>query len=57
MTEGRHYRVDLVTFNQILGFGEEERGSLIFMMRLELRSVILPICGLTGEVQMGRLVA
>ena len=26
MTEGRHYRVDFVTFNRILGFGEEERG-------------------------------
>ena len=23
MTEGRHYRVDFVTFSQILGFGEE----------------------------------
>ena len=26
MTEGRHYRVDFVTFSRILGFGEEERG-------------------------------
>ena len=26
MTEGRHYRVDFVTFNRILGFGEKERG-------------------------------
>ena len=26
MTEGRHYRVDFVTFSQILSFGEEERG-------------------------------
>ena len=26
MTEGRHYRVDFMTFSRILGFGEEERG-------------------------------
>ena len=26
MTKGRHYRVDFVTFNWILGFGEKERG-------------------------------
>ena len=26
MTEGWHYRVDFVTFSQILGFGEKERG-------------------------------
>ena len=26
MIEGRHYRVDFVTFSWILGFGEEERG-------------------------------
>ena len=26
MTEGWHYRVDFVTFSQILGFGEEEQG-------------------------------
>ena len=26
MTEGRHYRIDFVTFSRILGFGEEERG-------------------------------
>ena len=26
MTEGWHYRIDFVTFNRILGFGEEERG-------------------------------
>ena len=26
MTEGRHYRVDFVTFSRILGFGEEGRG-------------------------------
>jgi len=25
MTEGRHYRIDFVTFSRILGFGEEER--------------------------------
>ena len=26
MTKGWHYRVDFMTFNWILGFGEEERG-------------------------------
>ena len=26
MTDGRHYRVDFVTFSRILGFGEEHRG-------------------------------
>ena len=26
MTEGRHYRVDFVTFSHILGFDEEHRG-------------------------------
>ena len=26
MAEGRHYRIDFVTFSWILGFGEEERG-------------------------------
>ena len=26
MTEGRHCRIDFVTFSKILGFGEEERG-------------------------------
>ena len=26
MTEGRHYRIDFVTFSCILGFGEEVRG-------------------------------
>jgi len=26
MTDGWHYRVDFVTFNWILGFGEEHRG-------------------------------
>ena len=26
MTKGWHYRVDFVTFSQIFGFGEEERG-------------------------------
>ena len=26
MTEGRHYRIDFVTFSRILGFGEEEWG-------------------------------
>jgi hypothetical protein len=26
MTDGRHYRVDFVTFSQILGFREEHRG-------------------------------
>ena len=26
MTEGRHYRIDFVTFSRILSFGEEGRG-------------------------------
>jgi hypothetical protein len=26
MTDGRHYRVDFVTFSRILGFREEHRG-------------------------------
>jgi len=26
MTDGRHYRVDFITFSKILGFGEEHRG-------------------------------
>ena len=26
MTEGRHYRVDFITFSRILGFDEEHRG-------------------------------
>jgi len=30
MTEGRHYRIDFVTFSRILGFGEERGFTYIY---------------------------
>ena len=55
MTEGRHYKVDFETFNQILGFGEE-RGFTYIHDKARAKTVTLHICGLIGEVQMGRSV-
>ena len=57
MTEGRHYRVDFVTFSRILGFREEEQGFTYIHdeARAEIRDIA--ICGLIGEVQMERSVS
>ena len=41
MTNGQHYRVDFVTFSQILGFGEEHRGYnyIHYEPRAEIRDI------------------
>jgi hypothetical protein len=45
MTDGQHYKVDYTIFSRILGFGEEHRPILTFMMSLEQRSVTSDTCG------------
>ena len=41
ITEGRHYRIDFVTFSMILGFSEEERGFTYILdePRAEIRDI------------------
>jgi hypothetical protein len=45
MMDGQHYKVDYTIFRRILGFGEEHRPILTFMMSLEQRSMTSNTCG------------